>query len=78
VIDGATWWRYFDRRVHDLKVLPIARHDTHIVTVPAWHQHPGLNRAVAQLETLHHGLAYRIRRRFSTPRTMDLAGRSRT
>jgi hypothetical protein len=69
VIDGATWWRYFDRRVYDLKVLPIAGHATHIVTVPAWRQHPGLIRAVAKLETLRRGLAYRARRRLTALRT---------
>ena len=36
VTDEATWWSYFDRRVYELKVLPIAGHPTHIVIVPGW------------------------------------------
>ena len=61
VTDRERWWQYFNRRIYDLKVLPIAGHPTHIVTVPSWRQHPGLNRAVAQMETVRHGLAYRAR-----------------
>jgi Methyltransferase domain len=75
VTDQATWWRYFDRRIYDLKALPIAGHPTHIVTVPSWRQHPGLNRAVAQMETVRHGLAYRARRGLGRLRAPARAGR---
>jgi hypothetical protein len=56
VVDRDTWWRYFDDRVYDLKVLPIASHPTHIVIVRAGgstraHPRGGL------METFRHGLA---------------------
>jgi hypothetical protein len=63
VTDASTWWRFFDRRVYDLKVLPIAGHPTHIVIVPPWRQHPELTVVVAQLESLRASLAYRVRER---------------
>jgi hypothetical protein len=61
VTDDATWWGYFDRRVYELKVLPIADHPTHIVIVPGWRSHPELHRLAALAETFRHGLAYRVR-----------------
>lgn len=63
VTDEATWWSYFDHRIYEVKVLPIAGHPTHIVQVPGWRQHPELNRWVALGETLRHNLAYRVRER---------------
>jgi hypothetical protein len=75
VLDRDTWWGYFDHRVYDLKVLPIAGHPTHIVIVPGWRQHPELNRAIALLETFRHGLAYRVRARLGALRSA--AGRAR-
>jgi Methyltransferase domain len=75
VVDRDTWWRYFDHRVYDLKVLPIAGHPTHIVIVPGWRQHPELSRAVALMETFRHGLIYRVRARLGALRSA--AGRPR-
>jgi hypothetical protein len=75
VTNEETWWRYFDRRVYELKVLPIAGHPTHIVIVPGWRQHPELNRAVAVAETIRHGIAYRVRDRVGALRSA--AGRAR-
>jgi hypothetical protein len=63
VTDEATWWSYFDHRIYEVKVLPIAGQLTHIVQVPGWRQHPELNRWVALGETLRHGLPYRVRER---------------
>lgn len=75
VLDRDTWWRYFDRRIYDLKILPIAGHPTHIVIVPGWRQHPQLNRAVALMETFRHNLAYRVHERLGGMRSA--AGRTR-
>lgn len=69
ITDGETWWRYFDHRVYELKVLPIAGHPTHIVIVPGWRQHPELTRVVALTETFRHGLAYRVRKRLGALRS---------
>jgi hypothetical protein len=76
VTDEATWWRYFDERVYELKVLPIAGHPTHIVVVPGWRSHPELDRVVALAETFRRGLAYRVRKGLGALRG-TLSGQSR-
>jgi Methyltransferase domain len=75
VLDRDAWWRYFDRRIYELKVLPIAGHPTHIVIIPGWRQHPQLDRTVALVETFRHNLAYRVHERFGGMRSA--AGRTR-
>jgi hypothetical protein len=63
VIDGDTWWSYFNRRIYDVKVLPVAGQPTYIVTIPGWRQRPELIRTVALAETFRHNMAHRVRQR---------------
>lgn len=56
-------WSYFDRRVYDVKTLPLAGEPVRIFLVPQWRQRPGLERAVARLISLRSAALHRVKQR---------------
>lgn len=56
-----TLWSYFDRRVYDIKTLPLAGEPVQILLIPTWRQRPGLELAVARLLSLRSAALHHAR-----------------